>query len=68
MKMVCQTKTGSNLAAIEPDRDLGQYISTIVSRIENKSKHKNVGQTVNRSNLITISPIDKVSTKAPVSK
>ena len=59
--MVCQIETGLNLAALEPGHDLGEHISTIVNRIDRHNKHRKVGQIINRSNLVTISPIETLS-------
>ena len=63
--MVCQNKTGLDLSTIGPVHDLGEHISTIVNRNDQNYKHMKLGHGINRSNLVTISPIEPIIRSRP---
>ena len=58
--IVCQTKSGLNLAVAKTRKDTGKQIPTIVNRINHQntqSRPRKVDQGVYWSNLLDISPI-----------
>ena len=63
--MVYQNNTGLDLSTIGPVHDLGEHISTIVNRNDQNYKHKKAGHGINRSNLVTISPIEQIIRSRP---
>ena len=62
---VCHYEFGLSLAAIEPSHDLDRHIPTIVNRTIHHHKHGKVGLGINRSNLVTILPIEPVLRPMP---